>query len=187
LNLGRFRSTLLFSFDTWNNRSLVADPRHRIGPNTATLFRRFRHVRNLSYRPARIRQVRQAEQAYPDFPLFPHAPRRWAKKIRGVLHYFGPWDDPDGALRKHLEQRDDLHAGRKPHADLEALSVKELCNRFLTAKQALVDEGRLSPLTCGDYKTACDEVIAAKDLSRTQGIWPALQAQLPKWAELTDR
>ncbi len=64
-------------------------------------------------------------------------------------------------MRKYPEQRDDPHAGRKPHADLEALSVTELCNRFLNAKQALVDEGRLSPLTWGDYKTACDEVIAA--------------------------
>jgi integrase len=98
---------------------------------------------------------------YPDFPLFPHATKRWAKKIRGQMVYFGPWDDPDGALEKYLSEKDDLHAGRTPRAAPEALTVKGLCNLFLAAKQALVDEGQLSPLTWIDYKTATDEAVTA--------------------------
>jgi hypothetical protein len=29
------------------------------------------------------------------------------------MHYFGPWANPDGALKKYGEQKADLHAGRK--------------------------------------------------------------------------
>lgn len=97
---------------------------------------------------------------YPEFPLFAHATRRWAKKIRGQLHYFGPWDDPDGALKKYQEQKDALHAGRKPRPDTEGLTVKELANRFLNAKQALVDSGELSPRTWAEYKTTAVLVVA---------------------------
>src|SRR5262245_11739495 len=91
---------------------------------------------------------------HPDFPLSPHAAGVWAKKIRGKPHYFGPWDDLDAALEKYLAEKDDLHAGRKPRTDPEALTVKDACNAFLNAKQAQVDEGLLSPLTWGDYETA---------------------------------
>jgi hypothetical protein len=59
-------------------------------------------------------------------------------------------------LKKYLEQKDALHAGRKPRSDTEALTVKELANRFLNAKQALVDTGALSPRTWAEYKTTTD-------------------------------
>jgi integrase len=98
---------------------------------------------------------------YPDFPLFAHAAGCWAKKIRGKLHYFGKWDNPDAALRQYLDQKDALHAGRKPRPDAERLTVKDSANAFLNAKQALLDAGELSPITFDGYKRTCDEIVAA--------------------------
>jgi integrase len=97
---------------------------------------------------------------YPLFPLYAHAAGYWAKKIRGKLHYFGPWNDPDGALAKYLEQKDALHADRTPRPDPEALTMKGLANAFLDAKQALVDAGELSHRTWAGYKDACDLLVA---------------------------
>ncbi len=96
----------------------------------------------------------------PDFPLFPHAAGVWAKKIRGKMHYFGPWEDPDGALAKYLEQKDALHAGRKPRTDPGEATVKDAANALLNAKQEAMKSGELSPRTQREYKTACDEVVA---------------------------
>ncbi len=98
---------------------------------------------------------------YPNFPLFPHATKRWAKKIRGKMYYFGPWNDPDGALKNYLERKDDLHAGRKPRADTrEGVTVKNVVNAFLRHKKALLNTGELSAHTWTKYKTATDLVIA---------------------------
>jgi integrase len=98
---------------------------------------------------------------YPDFPLFSHASGQWAKKIRGKMHYFGVWAAPDAALKRYLEQKDALHAGRTPRPDPDQFTVKELCNQFIHQKKALVESGELTALTLGDYKTACLEVLAA--------------------------
>jgi hypothetical protein len=96
---------------------------------------------------------------YHKFPLTPHPSGRWCKKIRGQLHYFGPWNDPGGALQKYLDQKDALHAGRKPRLDAGELTVKELVNAFLTAKAASRDAGELAPRTWDDYKAACDILV----------------------------
>src|SRR5438874_545402 len=86
---------------------------------------------------------------YPDFPLFAHDNGCWAKKIRGRLHYFGPWADPDAALAKYLAEKDDLHAGRSPRPDPSAQTVKDLCNSFLNHKRTRVEGGELTELTWG--------------------------------------
>ncbi len=78
----------------------------------------------------------------------------------GKLHYFGPWADPEAALAKYLEQRDDLYAGRKPRCTGPAgLTVRDLANRFMTAKKLLMDSGRIAARTWQDYYTTCERLV----------------------------
>ena len=118
----------------------------------------------------------QARQAYPDFPLFAHAAGVWGKKIRGKMHYFGPWDDPDGALKKYLEQKDALHAGRKPRPDTEALTVKDLANAFLNAQAGAAGQRRIVAADLGG--------LQAGRRSRWWPTWASL-GWSPTWTRRT--
>lgn len=83
-------------------------------------------------------RAKKVSKPRPDFPLFPHATGRWAKKVRGRLVYFGKTaDDPKGenALRLWLDQKDDLLSGRTPTVRRDGLTVRDLCNRYLTVQQ----------------------------------------------------
>jgi integrase len=105
----------------------------------------------------------RAKKPRPDFPLFPHATGRWAKKIRGKFHYFGKVagdEKGQAALAKWLEQRDDLLAGRTPRPKADGLTIRDLCNRFLSAKKALLDNAELSPHTFNDAYLTCQRVGA---------------------------
>ena len=87
----------------------------------------------------------------PAFPLFPHATGRWCKKILGKLHYFGPWDDPDAALQRYLDQKDALHAGLTPADTRDRLTVFLLCAKFLTSKKREMADGEISSRTFAEY------------------------------------
>ena len=95
----------------------------------------------------------------PDFPLFPHATGRWAKKVLGKLHYFGKCvDDPKGkaALELWVAQKD---ACRKPRVSRDGLTVGELCNKFLAAKESQQDAGDIKSRTFADYYATADFVL----------------------------
>lgn len=109
---------------------------------------------------------RKPNKPRPDFPLFPHATRRWAKKIRGKLHYFGPWRDPQGALDRYLDQKDDLYAGRTPRVKGDGVTIRDLVNSFLTSKKHLLDNGEITDRTFRDYYITCDRLIMTFGVNR---------------------
>jgi len=96
---------------------------------------------------------------YAGFPLFAHASGRWCKKIKQKFHYFGKWDDPEGALQRYLDQRDDLFAGRTPRVQGDGLTVADLCNRFLTSKKHTLDIGEITGRYFRDLHTTCSRLV----------------------------
>jgi integrase len=96
---------------------------------------------------------------YPGFPLWPHPIGLWAKKIKGRVYYFGPWEKWQAALDKYVAERDDLFAGRDRR--VVGIGVRKLCNLFLGSKQLLVRSGEMSPRTWRDYDATVVRLVRA--------------------------
>lgn len=123
------------------------------------------------------------KKPYQDFPLYAHKSGQWAKKILGKTHYFGSWADPQAALRKYLDQRDDLQAGRVPVK--AGATVTDLCNVFMEAKGLLRNSGELSDRSVWDYHCSCRRIVesfgkTATLLSLGPQDFLSLRAQIAK-------
>ncbi len=126
------------------------------------------------------------------FPLTPHPSGKWMKKIRGKLYYFGNWgrivdgqmvrqpnDGRPEALADFNKKKDALYEGRVPReASGDELTIKALCNEFLTAKTLLVEAGELSPRSFYECKQATDLIIAWGKTRLVDDITPADFRQL---------
>lgn len=139
--------------------------------------------------PGRLRGTLRVKPSkpYPDFPLFPHATGRWCKKINGKFAFFGPWENPHGALERYLAERDALYAGfvprangemRSPHGTRrtavgalppasrragtgEEATLRFVVNHFLTAKQRKLDAGEITQRAFADYYRTAEYLLKA--------------------------
>ena len=125
---------------------------------------------------------------YPTFPLTAHPNGQWCKKIRGKLHFFGVWADPQAAMDRYLTEAADLHAGREPHVSSVTdvgISVKEASNAFLAWQKDKLDAGEIGPRWFEDCRTILEafakhvgKARAATDL--TPGDFQRYRAVLAK-------
>ncbi len=108
------------------------------------------------------------QRPYPGFPLYAHANGQWAKRIRGRVHYFGPWSNHQEALDRYLQEKDDLLAGRDPamHPQEGDVTLRELLNEFLAAKRALLESEEIVRRTFDDYHTVCRRLTESIDKHR---------------------
>ena len=106
-------------------------------------------------------KIEKPDKPSANFPLFPHATKRWAKKIRGKFHYFGPWNDPDGALEKFNREWPWLSQGLTPphEASDDGLTIADLCNEFLHSKKLKLESDELSESSFRDYYRVCSVLV----------------------------
>lgn len=129
-------------------------------------------------------QAEKPEKPYDDFPLKPHPRGYWTKRIKGKDHHFGRWArvvdgvltpvpyEPgwQAALTLYQAQVDDINLGRTPRATMvngtvtqtnASETIKDLSNRFLTAKRMQLESGELGARMFEDYFATC-ELLAAQ-------------------------
>jgi integrase len=94
---------------------------------------------------ARNRRLKP-KKPYPSFPLTAHPNGQWCKKIRGRVHFFGVWAEPEAALQRYHALAADLHTGRTPRASTlshAGPTVKDACNSFLGWQKDKLDTGEI--------------------------------------------
>jgi len=117
----------------------------------------------MSVRQSTRRRRHKPAKPKPSFPLTPHNNGQWCKKIRGKIRFFGIWEEPEAALDNYLRVAADLHAGREPRSSTissEGLTVKQLCNHYLTYQHRRSQAGEIGPRWFEDCRTVLDSFVS---------------------------
>lgn len=118
-----------------------------------------------------LRQTKHRKQSkpYPSFPLTAHNNGQWCKKIRGKVYFFGVWQDPEAALDHYLRTASDRLAGRGPRTSIvhqDAITVKYLCNHFLTYQIQKVETSEITSRCFEDYRRIAQSFAQSVDSNR---------------------
>ncbi len=89
--------------------------------------------------------------------LWFHPTDGYAKKCNGKTWYFGK--DPVAAAEQFAKEWPVIAAGGVP--DVDGITLVDLCEQFITDRDAKLQAGDLSPRSFADYKRTCDSMLAA--------------------------
>jgi integrase len=123
-------------------------------------------------RLAKSKSLTEQLRPYPGFPLSAHASGAWQKKVNGTTRYYGKWgvvrngklerlpdDGWKAALAEYEQHREADHAGRARRIPGDELTLRDICNSFLTAKKQLLDAGEITVRSFGEYRETTDRLI----------------------------
>jgi integrase len=115
------------------------------------------------------RPNKKPKKPFDGFPLTAHRNGQWCKKSRGKQYYFGLIDDWQSALDRYNHEWPHIIEGRTPpplSSGEEYVTLKDVCNAFLTSKRDKIDTGELSPRSFDDYYQTCECLIGHFDKDR---------------------
>ncbi|MDF1844556.1 MAG: hypothetical protein P1U77_24335 [Rubripirellula sp.] len=118
--------------------------------------------------------------------MFAHSRGYWCKKFKGKQYNFGPWDDPQGALKawREFEAKHVLGMASTVAKD-GSITLRQMVNEFLDGKQRKCNRGDLSPRTLKQYADSAKwfvpamgperlvETIGPADFTRVRHDFPA--------------
>ena len=108
-----------------------------------------------------------------------------AKNVKGKLHYFGHYEDPDGAFRIGPDDKDDILAGHIPRSkrDANALTLAELVDACLDTQKGEGESGDMAARTFWGDSSSSESILkhfarigertvfAQRTLRNTNGSW----------------
>ena len=128
-----------------------------------------------------------ALKPYKGFPLTAHrAANQWCKKHRGKIHYLGPLDNWQAALKRFEREWPYIIQGLTPPAladDADACTLRSLCNLFLESKRNKIAAGELTELSYRDYFRAANDSLTTSGpivASMIFGPWTSRHSA-PSW------
>ncbi len=86
---------------------------------------------------------------FPDFPLYAHGNGQWAKMVEGKRRYYGPWANPQAALKKFYRDQEGTPD-----------TLKTCVEKYVASRGQLQESGDISQRHVKDIQATLNRLVA---------------------------